>query len=74
MQTGRERNLLNWGIIFGSIAGATAAYFLAPRKGDETKKIVAKNLNRFTQTSILRAQNALIHFEQVMEIDEDKQF
>jgi len=70
MQTNRERNLLSWGIVFGSIAGAAAAYFLAPRRGADTKKILAKNFNRFAQTSILRTQNALISFEEAMEADD----
>lgn len=69
MQTNRERNLLSWGIVLGSIAGATAAYFLAPRRAEDTKKILAKNLNRFAQTSILRTQSALIEFEQLMKED-----
>ncbi len=74
MQTNRERNLISWGIVFGSITGAAAAYFLAPKKGTEMKKTVAKNLNRFTQTSILRTQSALINFETAMEkrIERDK--
>lgn len=74
MQTNRERNLLSWGIVFGSIVGAAAAYFLAPRRGEETKKILAKNVNRFTQTSILRTQNALINFEQAIEPDEQEEY
>lgn len=74
MQTNRERNLVSWGIIFGSIVGATAAYFLAPRNATDTKKILAKNLNRFTQKSILKTQTALIDFETAMEksIEEDE--
>lgn len=71
MQTDRERNLLSWGIVLGSIAGAAAAYFFAPRRAEDTKKILAKNVNRFTQTSILRTQNALINFEHAIKVDEE---
>lgn len=67
MQTDRERNLISWGIVLGSITGAVAAYFLAPQRGPETKKMVAEKLNHFTQKSILQTQSALIDFEMTME-------
>jgi len=72
MQTDRERNLLSWGIVFGTIAGAAAAYFFAPRRGDETKKILARKLNSVTQKSISKTQEKLIDLEVALERDIDK--
>lgn len=67
MQTRRDKNLLSLGIILGTITGAVVAYFFAPQDGEKTKKDIAKNLNNFTQSSILKTQNALIQFEQALE-------
>ncbi len=67
MISGRQRNLISFGLIFGTIGGALAAYFLAPKRGDETKKIVAKKANHLTQKSILQVQSKLIDFEQILE-------
>jgi len=72
MQTDRERNLLSWGIVLGTIAGATAAYFFAPRRGDETKKILARKLNSVTQKSISKTQEKLIDLEIALERDINK--
>jgi len=72
MQTNRERNLLSWGIVFGTLAGAAAAYFLAPRKGTETKIIVAEKLNSMTQKSISKTQEKLIDLEVALERSIDK--
>ncbi len=67
MISGKQRNLLSFGLIFGTVGGALAAYFLAPKRGDETKKIVATKVNHLTQKSILHVQSKLIDFEQAME-------
>lgn len=64
---------MSLGLVIGTIAGATGAFFLAPKKGTETKKELAKKLNHLTQKSILKTQEALIKFEGVMEsgMDDD---
>ena len=67
MNTNRQRNLLSLGLIVGAIGGAVAAYFYAPQNGDKTKTMIAKRVNNFTQTSILRTQSALIKIEQKLE-------
>lgn len=67
MRTNKQRNLLSLGLIFGTIGGALAAYFFAPRRGEETKKILAKKMNHFTQKAILQTQSKLIDFEQAVE-------
>ena len=67
MNTNKQRNLLSLGQVVGAIGGAVTAYFYAPQNGDKTKAMVAKRLNNFTQTSILRIQNALINIEQKLE-------
>jgi len=67
MNARRQRGTISFGLIVGTIGGALAAYFLAPRRGDETKKIVARKMNHYTQKSILHAQSALINFEQALE-------
>lgn len=67
MSSSKQRAIISLGLIVGTIGGAAAAYFLAPRKGDETKKIVAKKANHYTQKSILHAQSKLIDFEQALE-------
>lgn len=74
MSASKQRSLISLGLIVGTIGGAAAAYFLAPKKGDETKKIVSKKLNHYTQKSILHAQSKLIDFEQAMQksLDNDK--
>lgn len=63
----RQRNLLQLGLVVGALGGAVAAYFYAPQNGDKTKAMIAKRLNNFTQTSILRTQSALIQIEQKLE-------
>lgn len=75
MNSSRQRSLISLGLILGTIGGAAAAYFLAPRRGEETKKIVAKRLNHYSQKSILQAQSKLIDFEQAMQrsLDDDHQ-
>lgn len=73
MDRNKTRNLMSLGLVIGTIAGATGAFFLAPKKGTETKKELAKKLNHLTQKSILKTQEALIKFEGVMEsgMDDD---
>lgn len=73
MSSSKQRSLISLGLIVGTISGAAAAYFLAPRKGDETKKIMAKKMNHYTQKSILQAQSKLIDFEQALENSLDKE-
>lgn len=74
MQTDRERNLISWGIILGSIVGGLAAYFYAPQKGTDTKKQLATKFNHLTQKTILQTQKGLIDFEQAVEksIEKDR--
>lgn len=74
MQTDRERDLISWGIIIGSIVGGLAAYFYAPQRGADTKKQLATKFNHLTQKTILQTQSSLIDFEQAMEksIEKDR--
>lgn len=67
MTTNKRRNLISLGLVVGTIAGAAAAYFLAPRKGTETQKNLARKANEVTQKSILKTQDALIDFEVALE-------
>lgn len=72
MSSNTERNLLSWGIVLGAVTGAVAAYFLAPKSGDETKKVIARKLNSFSQKSIVKTQDLLINLEGALEKDLDK--
>lgn len=69
MNTDKTRNLISLGLVVGTIAGAGAAFFLAPRKGTDTQKSLARKLNNFTQKSILKTQDTLIKFEEALESD-----
>lgn len=72
MQTKRERNLISWGIIIGSLLGGLAAYFYAPQRGAETKKQLATKFNHLTQKTILQTQSTLIDLEQKIESSIEK--
>lgn len=72
MTSNRERNLLSWGIVFGALTGAVATYFLAPQKGNDTKKMLARKLNKFSQKSIAKTQELLINLEVALEKDINK--
>ena len=63
MHSKKKRFLTNFGLILGILSGATAAYFLAPKKGTDTQKLLVKNANKLTQKSIAKAQEGLIQFE-----------
>ena len=67
MNKDRTRNLISLGLVVGTVVGAAGAFFLAPQKGTDTKKNLAKKLNHLTQKSILKTQEALITFETAME-------
>lgn len=67
MLTNRQLNLLGAGIVVGALTGAVVAYLYAPQDGTKTKQLLAREANRFTQTSILRAQNMLIKLESALE-------
>lgn len=67
MTTDKRRNLISLGLVIGTIAGAAAAYFLAPRKGTDTQKNLARKANEVTQRSIIKTQDALIDFEVALE-------
>lgn len=73
MRPGKKKATISLGLILGTIGGAVAAYFLAPKRGDETKKIVARKMNHLTQKSILHAQSKLINFEQALEKSLEKE-
>lgn len=73
MNTDKVRNRMSLGLVVGTIAGAAAAFFLAPRKGTETQKDLARKLNHFAQKSILKTQDTLIKFEDALESDLDKE-
>lgn len=63
MKSRKKRFLANFGLTVGIISGAVAAYFLAPKKGVDTQKILVKNANKITQKSISKVQEGLIQFE-----------
>lgn len=71
MDTNKTRNLISLGLVIGTIAGAAGAFFLAPKKGTETKKQLARKMNHLTQKSILKTQEALIKFEGAVESSMD---
>lgn len=58
---------MSLGLIIGTIAGAAGAFFLAPKKGIDTKKELARKMNHLTQKSILKTQEGLLKFEETME-------
>lgn len=67
MTTDKRRNLISLGLVIGTLAGAVAAYFYAPRKGTDTKKMLARKANEVTQKSIIKTQDALIDLEVALE-------
>ena len=67
MNKNKTRNLISLGLIIGTIAGAAGAFFLAPKKGTDTKKELARKMNHLTQKSILKTQEGLLKFEEMME-------
>lgn len=72
MQSKKKRFLTNFGLIVGILSGATAAYFLAPKKGTDTQKMLVKNANKLTQKSIAKVQEGLIRFEVALQ-DTDRE-
>lgn len=71
MTNKKRRGLLSSGLILGAIIGAVAAFFLAPEKGSDTKKRLARGINNVTQKSISKAQDALIDLEVTLEAQEN---
>ena len=67
MNKNKTRNLMSLGLIIGTIAGAAGTFFLAPKKGTDTKKMLARKANHLTQKSILKTQESLLKFEETME-------
>ena len=74
MQSKKKRFLMNFGLIIGILSGATAAYFLAPKKGTDTQKMLVKNANKLTQKSISKVQEGLIQFEVALQDTDRKDF
>lgn len=63
MQSRKTRFLTAFGLTVGMLSGAIAAYFLAPKKGKDTQKILMKQANQVTQKSIKTVQKGLLQFE-----------
>lgn len=63
MKSRKNRFLANFGLTVGIISGGVAAYFLAPKKGTDTQKMIVKNANKIAQKSISKVQEGLIQFE-----------
>ena len=64
----KKNNLLTGlGLSVGLLSGAVAAYFLAPRKGEHTQKMLVEKANRFSQKSIQKLEERLIQFELAIE-------
>ncbi len=72
MQSKKKRFLANFGLTVGILSGAIAAYFLAPKKGTDTQKMLVKNANKITQKSIAKVQEGLIQFEVALQ-DTDRE-
>lgn len=72
MASKKKRLLANFGLVVGILSGATAAYFLAPKKGTDTQKMLVENANKLAQKSIAKVQEGLIQFEVALqEIDRE---
>ena len=68
----KKTNLLaGFGLSVGLLSGAVAAYFLAPRKGEHTQKMLVEKANRLSQKSIQKLEEGLIQFELALEKPED---
>lgn len=66
MKAGKKRLLASFGISIGLISGGIAAYFLAPRKGRDTQKILIKKANKITQKSINKLDETLFYLEELL--------
>lgn len=66
MKAGKKRLLASLGISIGLISGGIAAYFLAPRKGRETQKILISKANKITQKSINKLDETLFYLEELL--------
>ena len=67
MSIDKKRNTISLGLVIGTILGAVLAYFYAPKKGIDTKKILANKANHLTQKTILKTQEGLIQLENILE-------
>ncbi len=68
----KKNNLLTgFGLSMGLLSGAVAAYFLAPRKGEHTQKMLVEKANRLSQKTIQKLEEGLIQFEIALEKPED---
>lgn len=72
MQSKKKRFLANFGLVVGILSGSVAAYFLAPKKGKDTQKMLAKKANQVAQKSIATVQEGLIQFEVALQ-DTDRE-
>lgn len=63
MKSKKKGFLIRFGLTVGIVSGAVAAYFLAPKKGTVTQKLLVKNANKLAQQSINKLQEGLIQFE-----------
>lgn len=65
--SGKRRGLAGLGLTIGLLSGAVAAYFLAPRKGKHTQKMIVEKANELTQKSIRKLEDGLISLEVALE-------
>lgn len=64
----KKNNLLaGFGLSIGLISGAIAAYFLAPRKGEHTQKMLVEKGSQISQKSIQKIEEGLIQLELALE-------
>lgn len=74
MKSRKKRILTSFGLTVGILSGAVAAYFLAPKKGTDTQKMLVKNANKITQQSIAKLQEGLIQFEVALQNTDREDF
>lgn len=67
MASNKNKTLASSGLVVGLLAGAAAAFFLAPRRGVDTQKKMALKVNELAQKTIAKAQNGLLKFEDTLE-------
>lgn len=67
MKAGKKRLLASLGITIGLISGGVAAYFLAPRKGKDTQKILINKANQISQKSIIQLEKTLFYLEELLD-------
>lgn len=71
MRAGKRRLIASIGLIIGLFSGGILAYFLAPRKGEKTQRLLTKKANRLTQKSLKKVDDGLIQLEEALKNKKD---